>query len=171
MVAATLISVDEHLSTAYRPDFDLVDGHILERNVGEYDHGILQITLGAWFLRHRREWNIRAVTELRVRVKPSRFRVPDIAVLSDDRPVEQIATHPPVICIDILAKDDTLRRLQDRIDDYLAFGVPNIWVLDPASRRAYVCDRYGLREPADGVLEVPNSPIRIVLAELFADLD
>jgi Uma2 family endonuclease len=76
-----------------------------------------------------------------------------------------------LICIEILSKDDTLRSMQDRIDDYLSFGVPNIWMLDPVTRRAWVCSRGVLREPDGRTLEVPSSPIRIPLDELFAELE
>lgn len=34
--------------------------------------------------------------------------------------------HSALICIEVLSKDDTLRGMQERIDDYLIFGAPNI---------------------------------------------
>jgi Uma2 family endonuclease len=171
MASATLISVSEYLATSYRPDCDLVDGLLVERNLGEYDHSSLQGALTVWFHARRREWNIHALPEQRVQVTASRFRVPDVCVISRDRPIEQIITHPPVICIEVLSKDDTLRSLQDRVDDYLNFGVSNIWTLDPVSRRAYVCTRAGFSEPQDGVLRALGTPMEINLAELFANLD
>jgi hypothetical protein len=61
--------------------------------------------------------------------------------------------------------------MQDRVDDYLNFGVPNVWMLDPAARRAYVCSRGRFQQPEGGVLEVPSSEIRIPLDSLFAELD
>ena len=63
-----------------------------------------------------------------------------------------------------------MRSLQERIDDYLTLGVPNIWVLDPVKRRAYTCQQGDFRE-SPSVLEVPLSPIRISLQDLFAYLD
>jgi Uma2 family endonuclease len=65
-------------------------------------------------------------------------------VVSRDQAIEAVFTHPPLACIEILSKDDTLRSMQDRIDDYLELGVANIWIVDPVSRRAYVCTRGGL---------------------------
>jgi len=35
-------------------------------------------------------------------------------------PGEQILTKPPLICIEILSRDDRMSRLEERIDDYLA---------------------------------------------------
>jgi Uma2 family endonuclease len=171
MSTATLISVEEYLATSYRPDRELIDGQLVERNLGEYDHSRLQTRLSNWFYNREREWNIRVVVEQRVQVKPNRFRIPDVSVIGRDQPVEPIFRHPPLVCAEILSKDDTLLSVQDRVDDYLAFGVPNIWVLDPVTRRAYVCSREGFRQPADGVLRVSDSPIRIALEDLFADPD
>jgi hypothetical protein len=38
----TLISVQEYLGTSYRPDCDYVDGEVLERNLGEFEHASAQ---------------------------------------------------------------------------------------------------------------------------------
>jgi hypothetical protein len=94
MASATLISVSQYLSTTYRPDCDLIDGQLMERNLGEYDHSSLQGALVAWFGNRRREWNIRVLPEQRVQVSPSRFRIPDVCVISRDQPIEQVITHP-----------------------------------------------------------------------------
>jgi len=36
------VSVEEYLNTSYRPDCDYLEGELLERNVGEWDHSRLQ---------------------------------------------------------------------------------------------------------------------------------
>jgi hypothetical protein len=38
MSNASVISVNECLNTSYRPDCDYLDGELLERNVGKWDH-------------------------------------------------------------------------------------------------------------------------------------
>ncbi len=171
MSAATLISTSEYLSSSFRPDRELIEGQLIERNVGEYDHSNLQGALVAWLRSRQREWNIRVLPEQRLRVKSNRFRVPDVCVVNRDQPTEAVFTAPPLACIEVLSKDDTLRSMQERIDDYLAFGVSNVWILDPVKRRAYICSREGLREPEDGVLRATESPIQVPLVELFSDLE
>jgi Uma2 family endonuclease len=171
MATATLISVEEYLATSYSPDVELIDGRLVERNLGEYDHSRLQTKVAGWFLSREREWNIRVVVEQRVQVKPGRFRIPDVSVISRDQPIEPVFTRPPLACIEVLSKDDTLLSLEDRVDDYIALGVGNIWVLDPVKRRAYICTKGSFREPDEGILVVPGSPIQIPLKDLFADLD
>jgi Uma2 family endonuclease len=78
---------------------------------------------------------------------------------------------PPLILIEILSKDDSLRSMRERVDDYLAFGVEHVWILDPATRRAYVCTQTAFQEPEKGQLVVPGTPIRLVLGELFSQMD
>jgi len=171
MATATLISVEEYLATSYSPDAELIDGQLVERNLGEYDHANLQSALVTLLRNRAREWGIRAVVEQRIRVSARRYRIPDVCIISRDQPIEPVFTHPPLVCIEVLSKDDTLTSLEDRVDDYVALGVGNIWVLDPVKRRAYVCTKGSFKEPEEGILLVPGSPIQIPLQDLFADLD
>src|SRR5947209_3708408 len=117
MAAGTAISVEEYLRTTWRPDCDYVDGEVIERNLGEYDHPRLQTVLAALCYRQEARWNARAIVEQRVQVTPTRFRIPDVCVVRKGV-VEQIVTHPPLLCIEILSKDDTVKSLHDRIEDY-----------------------------------------------------
>lgn len=166
-----LVSVEEYLRTSYRPDCEYVDGRIEERNVGEYDHGLLQMLLGYLFMSHRAEWGIRVVTDVRTQVSGRRFRVPDVSVLRADAPKERILTHPPLIAIEILSPEDRLSRFQTRIEDYVRFGVEHIWIFDPERRAAFTASEGGLHPVRSDELTVPGTPIRVVLSELFAELD
>lgn len=168
MPAGTLISVSEYLSTSYDPDCDYVDGEVRERCVGEYDHGRLQGVSFAYFYAREKQWGINVVVEQRVQVSPTRFRVPDVCVVAGGKPAEQIFTKPPMICIEILSPEDTMSRMLERIEDYLAFGVPHVWVIDPSSRRAYDYTAAGMREVKNGVLRADDPQIAVPLAEIFS---
>ena len=109
--------------------------------------------------------------EQRVHISPRCFRIPDVCVLRRDQPIEPVFTAPPLICIEVLSKDDSLRSIRERVDDYLNFGVPNVWILDPALRKAYVCTPTGFQEPEGGVLQAAGSLARLPVAEIFAELD
>ena len=165
------VTVEEYLHASYEPDCDFVDGCLEDRNVGEHDHGYLQIILGTLFTNNRAAWDIRTVTDVRIRVSQSRFRVPDISVMHANAPRDPVLRNPPLIVIEILSPEDRLNRLQVRVNDYLAFGVENIWVINPELRIAYTADRFGLHSVQNGELSVPGTPIRVVLSELFAELD
>jgi Uma2 family endonuclease len=171
MATATLISVEEYLATSYEPDREYVDGELVERNLGEYDHSNLQAALTAFLRNRAREWNVRALVEQRVRVSAKKICVPDVCLISRDLPIERVITHPPLACIEVLSPDDRLRYYRDKVDEYTAMGVPAIWLFDPVKRQAFVCTREGFLPPEGGVLAIPGSPIQIPLEDLFADLD
>jgi Uma2 family endonuclease len=165
------VTVEEYLHSSYRPDCDYVDGRIEERNVGEYEHGLLQTLLATLFTVNRKAWGVKAVTDVRSQVSARHFRVPDLSVLRADAPKQRILTNPPLIVIEILSPEDRLSRVQDRIEDYLVFGVEHIWILDPERRAAYTASVSGLHPVRDNQLIVPETPIRVVLSDLFAELD
>ncbi|HLG99070.1 MAG TPA: Uma2 family endonuclease [Bryobacteraceae bacterium] len=101
--------------------------------------------------------------------QPTRFLVPDICVVKAPPPHEQIFTTPPHVCIEILSRDDTMQDMQQRIDDYLNFGVPYIWIVNPRNRKGYVVTSTGMIEAKSGVLEARDPDIAVPLSELFVD--
>jgi Uma2 family endonuclease len=167
MQNATLVSVDEYLSTSYRPDCEYLEGTVLERNVGEYEHARLQMRISAYLFNREKEWRICVVVEQRVQVKSHRFRIPDICAISDGSPVEAILTRPPFLCVEILSKEDRMSEMLERVDDYLAFGVPYVWVIDPRRRRSQIHDRGGVHEMKDGMLWTADPEILVPLEQLF----
>jgi Uma2 family endonuclease len=166
MQAGTLISVDEYLNTSYSPDCDYVDGRILERNVGERDHSKLQIALGSYFYTRQKQWNIVAYTEQRIQVAPTRFRIPDVCVVLCPEPQDQILREPPFLCIEILSKDDRAAGIEEKVDDYLNFGVKYVWVIDPKTGKALIHTASGIHEAKDGILTTQNPDITISLGEI-----
>lgn len=165
------ISVGEYLATSYRPDCDYVDGEVLERNLGEKEHSLLQRAFIFLFLMNRAAWGVEVFPELRVQISATRFRIPDITVTAAGLEWTRILRTPALLFVEILSPEDTLGRIRQRVDDYLNFGTEHIWIVDPELRKAYVCSKTGFQEPENGVLAIPGSPIRVVLSELFAELD
>ncbi len=171
MASATLISVSEYLATTYRPDRDFLDGVLKERNMGEQPHARIQMILGTIFNNHRREWQVRVLAEQRVQTSTDHYRIADVCVLRSSDPKDPVVRVAPLLCIEILSKDDSLGDLQERVDDYAGLGVQHIWAIDPWKRRGWLASNRGFLQPADGVLRIPNTPIEVSLADLFAELD
>ncbi len=171
MATPVLIPVSEYLRTTYRPDRDYIDGELKERNLGEQPHAHLQGMITAIFYNHRKEWGIRPLPEQRLQISSSRYRVPDICVIRNTDGKDPIITFTPLLCVEILSADDSLRELQERVDDYLAVGAKAIWAIDPWKRHGYYCSAKGFEQPADGFLRIEGTPIQISLAEVFAELD
>src|SRR5678810_427640 len=166
MASRTLISVEEYLRTSYRPDCDYVDGEVLERNVGEKDHSSLQKKIILYLAAREQQLGICVFPEQRVQVGPTRFRIPDVCVTVGE-PAEQIFTKPPFICSEILSPEDRWPRIQQRIDDYLAMGVPYVWVIDPGTKSAHSVTPGQPVAKATGVLQTQNPAIELPFSEIF----
>ena len=165
-----LISLEEYLLTVYHPDCEFADGILEERNLGEYEHGVLQAELIFWFRSHREEWGITVVPEQRTRVAPDRVRIPDVTLLRRNAPRESVRITPPLLCIEILSPEDRLSRTVKVMEDYLAMGVQALWIIDPEERVAYTYTQQGLLK-ASVRLAIEGTPIYLELATLFAVLD
>lgn len=62
-----------------------------------------------------------------------------------------------------------MKRVKERIDDYLAMGVSYVWVLDPSGRQVYgATPAAGLQEFKGDVLRTENPVLGLPLAEVFA---
>ena len=169
--APALLSLAEYLHTSYKPDVDFVDGELQERNLGKYEHSKIQIWISHLFMLSAKAWEVDPVVEQRIQVRPGRVRVCDIAILRAGAPREEVTTHPPLICVEVLSPEDRLSRAKLVLSDYLAMGVENIWLIDPIYRAAFRFDAAGLHEADPTQLSVPNTPILVDLTETFAAID
>jgi Uma2 family endonuclease len=165
MSTGTLISVAEYLATAYRPDRDYLEGEVRERNLGEYDHARLQSKLMLYFGNREDQLGVIGIVEQRVQVRPNRFRVPDFCLLRANATPEQIVRTAPLLAVEVLSPDDRLTEMQDRVDDYIAMGVPVVWVVDPKKRRAWIHTQSGIEEARGG--ELPGPGFAIPFQSLF----
>ncbi len=170
MCVANLISIDEYLNTSYEPDCDYVDGVLEERNVGKHKHSRLQTLLAIYLGNRERSWGIITLTEQRIRVAGKRVRIPDVCVLLDGQPHEDVLVLPPFACIEIMSPDDSISSMTNRLNDFLAFGVPNVWLIDPYRERCYVAAPAGLSEAHDNIPRTANPEITIPFSDLFASL-
>jgi Uma2 family endonuclease len=171
VATAALIPVSEYLRTTYRPDRDYVDGELRERNVGEQPHGNIQIILGAIFRNNRLTWGVRPLGATRLQITPTRYRIPDLMVLRNTDPKDGIVRFVPLLCVEIMSKDDRLNEIRERVADYVSIGTRDAWVIDPWKRVAYEETSNGLSQPEDGILRVPGTSIEVSLADIFAQLD
>jgi Uma2 family endonuclease len=167
MGVGTLISQSEYLRTSYRPDRDFVDGEVLERNVGKTKHSYAQFEAGTWLRQRRDDLRLQSLTELRMQVSPSRVRIPDVALSEVPLPDEDVFTRPPYLCIEIMSPDDTVATLQPRLDDYLNFGVPNIWVIDPWKHRGWRVTAEGWLAATDGIMHTADGRVAMPLADVL----
>jgi Uma2 family endonuclease len=167
MPARTLMSVEEYLRTSFDgPDRDYVDGEVLERNVGGNSHSKVQANLVVVFsgLKNRVQLHIRP--EMRLQVRPDRFRVADFAIYLGQEPEQEVPSYPPFLAVEVLSRDDRMVYIVERLKEYREFGVVNVWVVDPWTRKFYSYGANGLHEVS--IFELSEFELRIEHADLFS---
>jgi Uma2 family endonuclease len=170
VLAKTQIGVEEYLALAFpdRPEPDYVHGEVVERSLPTPIHGQIQILLGILLAPLSLRARLVVMSELRVRIEPSVFRVIDLAVYRDARPEGRYAASPAFAAIEIVSPDDRYNDLMPRLEDYRRWGVPHVWLVDPFLKRLYEYTDAGLLQHPS--LRLPEFDFEIAATELFKDI-
>ena len=168
MESKLLMSVEEYLHTSFEDaDCDYLDGEVVERNVGEWEHASVQGALLDIFYRLRKTLGIQARVEIRIQIGPRRFRVADVAVWPAGFVGKGIPSEPPFLAIEILSPADRMTRMQPKIQEYLSIGVRYVWLIDPYEKNALVYSRDFPGGRLADVLTTDDPAIEIPLSALF----
>lgn len=170
LVAEVRSSLAEYLRTSFRPDREWIAGEVRERHVGEGQHAVVQKFLAMFLGMREEEWGILVRTEQRVQVSAEHFRVPDLCLTRVSDGFEAIVRKAPLLCIEILSREDTATEMLERVDDYFLMGVPTVWMVDPRRRKASILDASGTMRGVEE-LSVPGTEIRLGVETLFAQLN
>ena len=157
------VSLEEYLHSSFPgTDREYRDGALVERSTPDYLQGKTQALLIALFMALRKQLSLYPCAETRMMLRAGRFPIPDVAVFHPAEP-GLVPDTPPLIAVEILSTDDRLTEVREKPEEYSAWGVPHVWLVDPHSRRLYSCDE-GLRKVSSfrvGELAFEVTPERI----------
>lgn len=167
MGAKTAISVEEYLRTSF-PDLDKEyrDGELEERSLPDDPHSATQALLTYYFMLVAKRVRLFVRPDLRLKLRTGLYLIPDVSIYYPNPPGVPVPDHPPLIAVEILSPDERLHKLREKLEEYKAWGVPHVWVVDPHSRRLYTCDS-GLFEVNS--LRVPELDIELGPADVFEE--
>jgi Uma2 family endonuclease len=165
----TLVSEQEYLGAGYEPDCEFEDGVLIERHVGAEKHSWLQAALAAYFFRRRKAWNLNVYTEQPTLVRPGKYKLPDVCVVTGARTATPILEKPPLLAIEILSPEDKPLRVDRTIAEWLDFGVNYVWVIDPETLESALHSPCGRLPVDDATLRIPGCPIEVPLRQLDED--
>jgi len=163
----TEITAEQYLRMTFEHDAEFVHGEIVERAMPDYIHSRIQVLLAALFESLRRTHGLLACAELRIKIAAGIYRIPDVSVFAAPPP-QQVPENPPLITIEILSKDDRHSDLMQKLEEYLAWGVANIWVVDPITKRFSLYTHLGLQNVSS--FSLPDYPFQLTPSDLFSDL-
>lgn len=97
------------------------------------------------------------------------LRLADVGVFPRGLAVEQVFTRPHLVAVEVLSPEVRQPKVQESIEDDLAFRISKIWIIDPAMRIG--CDASDRGWIRNGRFAVPGAPIHIDLRDRFDALD
>ncbi len=67
----------------------------------------------------------------------------------------------------LLSKDDRAEDVQEKIEEYLTFGVKYVWIINHRKRLAYIHTAAGMIKAEGGILRTSNPDIVVPIAEIW----
>jgi Uma2 family endonuclease len=160
---ASPISVEECWRGSYSPEFEYVDGQLVESNVGECAHGLVKSNvifgLAAKYP---------AVRVLPTRITETRYRLADVCVALQ-KPSGPLLTEAPFLVVAIVSEDDRMSLLFAKLNDDAAFGVLNIWLFDPRNRQMFVFQENALVEIEGDIIATESPRPELTRDEIYRD--
>ncbi len=157
MASTTLLTVEQYLNTHYEYEPEFEEGELIERSMPTTMHALLTTLLTV-----RLHEVGCCLIAARLRLSKDVIRIPDLCVYHEF-PKEKLPTSPPFITVEIVSPDDRHERLLKKLEQYRAWGVENVWVVEPELKQFHVYDSRGLTQV--DAFELPD--LRIDGAELF----
>src|ERR1051325_4337537 len=163
MSVETLISVEEYLNTSYDPDMEYVDGVLVEANLGDWLHSLVQRNIVvALSIRYP---HVYAVPELRSQTRSTRYRLPDVCVLLTS-PKTRFLLEAAFLAVEVLSEDDRMSRMIEKIEEHREKGIAHIWLVDPRLEKMFVFRSNALHEMED-VIATENPRLELTREEVF----
>ncbi len=147
MSTKTLLTADDLWKVvADGSRYELSKGELLPMTPVGWRHGKIVIRLGHMLHQHVEEKSLGGVgTEVGFRLTrdPDTVRAPDIAFVAQNRlpkgtAVEKFVEFAPDLAVEVLSPEDTVSGVQKKVEEYLAAGVPLVWLVGPANRKVTV---------------------------------
>jgi len=188
IVTDKLLTAEEFLALPEDPYSErmLIGGRVIEVPMTRrsYSHSSTEAQLAhllhKWRATSARQWIIASgEAGCRLRRIPDTVVGIDVAVFSqnaapqpDDKTT--LFTRAPILAVEILSPSDMLEHVQEKISDYLAAGVPLVWIVDSRFRTVVVHRPDAAPEMFSGDEELIGDPhlpgLKVLVKDVFADL-
>lgn len=146
-LATEIVTPDQLATMPNRKDFELIDGRLVERKMGNKANWIASQfarLLGNYVEQHNLGWVFTSEAGYRLDPKrPNLLRKPDVSFvrfgrLPNEEPAEAYDNLAPDWAIEVVSPGDTVLELEEKIEEYLSASVRLVWVINPDLRTVKV---------------------------------
>lgn len=145
--AKAAYTAEEFLHLPESKDFELVDGVLVERNMGSVSSwvgGQVHTSINIFLRSNPQGWAWPADNGYRCFPdSPNTVRKPDVSFIRLGRLPGEVLPQgyiriAPDLVVEVISPHDLAYEIDDKVLDYLAAGVRLVWVINPASRVVHV---------------------------------
>jgi len=146
MPAEALVTAEELLLLPGSKWLELVRGHLVQVNPAGAHHGRVAAEIAAAliaFVRPRRLGTVMVEAGFVLERDPDTVRGPDVSFARAGHPgVDRrgFADGAPHLAVEVVSRDNSMRQLLAKADEYLAAGTELVWIIDPEAGTARVLD-------------------------------
>src|ERR1700729_1828492 len=97
MATKTQIRSEDYLRMTFQHDAEFIHDEIVERSMPDLTHSRVQTLLAVQFENLRQSHGLFGCVELRIKVAPEVYRIPDVAVFARKLPEQQVPDKPPLV--------------------------------------------------------------------------
>lgn len=158
---------------------ELVKGELVRMSPVGHPHGFYEgnfvVALGIFVRKHKLGRVLSGEVGIYTGRNPDTIRAADAAFISNER-LAQVQSKSyldiaPELVVEVLSLDDRWSTINQKIDEYFAIGVQQVWIADPDRRQVYVyhsptqIERFAVGEELSGGAVLPG--FKVPVAELF----
>lgn len=143
----TLVTAEAFEGMTFEAKAELIRGEVFEMTNLAPDHGQICLNvielLTEWSPRRSKGRILSNDSRVQTGHDPDTVRGPDVLFISNDRlPPEGLTGRslqvPPDLAVEVFSPSDRWRRVHDKVGDYLAAGVREVWVIHLRRRQVTV---------------------------------
>lgn len=140
-----LITGEEFLAMGDIGPCELVNGRIVPMSTNGGEHGLIEseiiFQLKRFNTQHKAGWVLGGEAGVYVRGNPDTVRGMDAAYISKvrhpARPRGYLDVAPELI-VEVISPNDRWKEIQDKLKEYFAIGVEQVWLIEPEDRTVFV---------------------------------
>ena len=169
--------VEDYLALPMSDQLEYIRGEVLEKPMGNADHGVLASFVIKCFLDYIARFGGRSGIEGRSRFPDSqdpRYMLPDLSLYRRGmRFREGLMFLPPTITAEVRSPDQTMANQRERCRYYIVHGVEEAWLIDPVGHVFEVFDSGRDAAVLTGGVFASSAlnGLELNLDEMFAQLD
>lgn len=128
--------------------YELIDGELIALTPASFQHGLVALQIGFLLKTHTSQRKIGRVvgaeTGFYTRGDKKTVRAPDVAYISYEKlpegplPADAYLNIAPDLVVEVVSPGDRAGEIEQKIQEWLDFGVRLVWVAYPESQRVHV---------------------------------